>query len=86
LKSSDGGPLRTFEVAETDGVYYPAVAEIINGQIKVYSEQVKRPRYIRYGWQPFTRANLVNEAGLPASTFRAEAPESFVADLHGGIS
>lgn len=82
LKSSDGGPLRTFEVAETDGVYYPAVAEIINGQIKVYSEQVKRPRYIRYGWQPFTRANLVNEAGLPASTFRAEAPESFVADLH----
>ena len=74
--------MRTFEVAETDGVYYPAVAEIINGQIKVYSEQVKRPRYIRYGWQPFTRANLVNEAGLPASTFRAEAPESFVADLH----
>ncbi len=90
LKSSDGGPLRTFEVAETDGVYYPAVAEIINGQIKVYSEQVKRPRYIRYGWQPFTRANLVNEAGLPASTFRAEAPESFCCrspfTKNGGIS
>lgn len=82
LKSSDGHSLRMFEVAETDGVYYPAVAEIIDGQIKVYSEQVKHPRYVRYGWQPFTRANLVNEAGLPASTFRAEASERFITDIH----
>lgn len=82
LKSSDGRPLRTFEVAETEGIYYPAVAEIIDGQIKVYSEQVKHPRYVRYGWQPFTRANLVNEAGLPASTFRAEASERFITDIH----
>jgi sialate O-acetylesterase len=82
LKSADGRPLRTFEVAETDGIYYPAVAEIIDGQIKVYSEQVKHPRYVRYGWQPFTRANLVNEAGLPASTFRAEASERFITDIH----
>ncbi|MDE6988586.1 MAG: cyclically-permuted mutarotase family protein, partial [Bacteroides acidifaciens] len=82
LKSSDGHPLRTFEVAETDGIYYPAVAEITDGRIKVYSEQVKHPRYVRYGWQPFTRANLVNEAGLPASTFRAEAPERFITDIH----
>lgn len=73
LKSSDGCALRTFEVAETDGVFYPAVAEITEGLIKVYSKQVKHPRYVRYGWQPFTRANLVNEAGLPTSTFRAEA-------------
>ncbi|WP_073348374.1 cyclically-permuted mutarotase family protein [Bacteroides congonensis] len=82
LKSADGRPLRTFEVAETDGIYYPAVAEIIDGRIKVYSEQVKHPRYVRYGWQPFTRANLVNEAGLPASTFRAEASERFITDIH----
>lgn len=84
MKSSDGAPLRTFEVAETDGVYYPAVAEVIDGRInriKVYSEQVKHPRYVRYGWQPFTRANLVNEAGLPASTFRAESAKPFVTDV-----
>ena len=78
LKSADGRPLRTFEVAEVDGVYYPAVAEIVDDILKVYSEQVKQPCYIRYGWQPFTRANLVNEEGLPASTFRAEAPGTFV--------
>jgi sialate O-acetylesterase len=24
---------------------------------------------VRYAWKPYTDANLVNEAGLPASTF-----------------
>ena len=76
LTSADGLPLRTFEVAETDGIYYPAVAEVEAGRLKVYSEKVKHPRYVRYGWQPFTRANLVNKDELPASTFKAEAPQS----------
>lgn len=73
MTSSDGAPLRTFELAATEGLYYPAVAEVTDdGRLKVYSEKVASPRYIRYAWQPFTRANLVNSAGLPASTFRAE--------------
>ena len=71
MSSSDGKALRTFEVAETEGLFYPAKAEIVGDQIKVYSNQVKHPRYVRYGWQPFTRANLVNAQGLPASTFRS---------------
>ena len=80
LGTSDGSPIRTFEVAETEGLYFPATAEVMaeSACIKVYSSRVRRPRYVRYGWQPFTRANLVNGAGLPASTFRAEAPESFI--------
>lgn len=72
LKSADGGPLRTFEVAETDGLFEPATAEITPDGLRVSSPKVKNPRYVRYGWQPFTRANLVNGAGLPASTFRSE--------------
>ena len=71
MSSSDGKALRTFEVAETEGLFYPAKAEIVGDRIKVYSDQVKHPRYVRYGWQPFTRANLVNAQGLPASTFRS---------------
>lgn len=78
LCSADGLPLRTFEVAEVDGLYMPAVAEVENNRLKVYNENVKNPRYVRYGWQPFTRANLVNRTGLPASTFRAEAPADFL--------
>ncbi len=72
MRSSDGKSLRCFEVAEFEGIYYPATAEVVGKQVKVYSKEVRNPRYVRYGWQPFTRANLVNRAGLPASTFRAE--------------
>lgn len=73
LHASDGKPLRTFEIAETEGVYYPATAEVVGNQIRVVSKEVKNPRHVRYGWQPFTRANLVNGAGLPASTFRTDS-------------
>ena len=72
MRSSDGKSLRCFEVAEFEGIYYPATAEVVGEQVKVYSKEVRNPRYVRYGWEPFTRANLVNRAGLPASTFRAE--------------
>ena len=72
MRSSDGKSLRCFEVAEFEGIYYPATAEVVGEQVKVYSKEVRNPRYVRYGWQPFTRANLVNRAGLPASTSRAE--------------
>lgn len=72
LSTSDGKPVRAFEVAGDDGLFYPAQAVAENGKMKVWSEQVKEPKAVRYGWQPFTRANLVNGAGLPASTFRTE--------------
>ena len=72
MHSSDGAPLRTFEIAETEGIYFPATAVVEGDQIKVYSKEVKNPHHVRYGWQPFTRANLINGAGLPASTFRTD--------------
>lgn len=72
LHSSDGAPLRTFEVAEYDGEFFPAEAVVVGDEVRVSSPEVKHPRFVRYGWQPFTRANLVNGAGLPASTFRSE--------------
>lgn len=72
LSTSDGKPVRTFEVAGDDGLFYPAQAVVENGKMKVWSDKVKKPKTVRYGWQPFTRANLVNGAGLPASTFRTE--------------
>ena len=72
LTTSDGKPIRTFEVAGEDELFYPAQAVVENGKLKVWSDKVKNPKTVRYGWQPFTRANLVNNAGLPASTFRTE--------------
>lgn len=71
LTTSDGAPIHTFEIAANEGLYYPAQAVVENGKVKVWSDQVSHPRLVRYGWQPFTRANLVNGEGIPASTFRA---------------
>lgn len=69
LTTSDGKAPRTFEIAEEDGCYKPAKAIIDGGTVCVSSPEVKTPRYVRYGWQPYTDANLCNEEGLPASTF-----------------
>jgi len=29
---------------------------------------------VRYGWQPYSQGNLVNEDGVPVSTFLIEHP------------
>ena len=73
LKAAEKGEeLKTFEVAGEDQIFYPAKAVVEGNQVKVWTEKVKEPKIVRYGWQPFTRANLVNGAGLPASTFRSD--------------
>ncbi|MEG1749064.1 MAG: cyclically-permuted mutarotase family protein [Tannerellaceae bacterium] len=73
MHTADGEPLRTFEIAGTDGCFVPAQATVVDGQIKVWSDRIANPGRVRYGWQPFTRANLVNAEGLPASTFLTDA-------------
>ena len=70
LQAKDGGEIIGFEVAGEDKIFYPAKTEVKKGRLKVWSKEVKVPKYIRYGWQPYTEANLVNQEGLPASTFK----------------
>lgn len=72
LTTSDGAAPSCFEIAEYDGLFHKATAQIAGNQIRLTSADVANPRYVRYAWQPFTRANLINGDGLPASTFRAE--------------
>ena len=73
LCASDGKQPSTFEIAAEEGMYYPATAVIEGNTVRLTSPEVKNPRYVRYGWQPFTRANLINGDALPASTFRGKA-------------
>ncbi len=77
MRSADGGDIIGFELAHDDGFFYTARAEVEeNGTaLRLSCPEVKEPRYVRYAWQPFTRANLVNKDGLPASTFRLEKEE-----------
>lgn len=59
-----------FELAGDDGLYYPCEAVVEGNSVRVKGgKQVSHPVSVRYGWQPFTRANLYNAANLPASTF-----------------
>ena len=70
LRPAYGDTIVGFEVAQYEGFYFPAKASIKNDVLTLQSDEVSHPRFVRYGWQPFTRANLVNRHGLPASTFR----------------
>ena len=70
--AKEGEELLTFEIAGEDRRFYPAKAVVDGNRVKVWSKEVKNPTIVRYGWQPYTKANLVNGAGLPASTFRSD--------------
>ena len=58
-----------FEIAASDGLFYPADIKIEGDKILLSSPDVKFPAAIRYGWSGFTDADLRNKQGLPASTF-----------------
>ena len=71
LCTSDGCPVTGFEVQDAaDGLFHAVEAEIDGNSVFLNCSAIKRPITVRYAWQPYTRANLVNAAGLPASTFR----------------
>ena len=63
LKTSDGNTLREFSI---DGVL---TTTAIIKKNKVIIAVDNKPKGIWYGWKPFSDGNLVNKAGLPASTF-----------------
>ena len=82
LKSSDGKPLRHFEIAGADGVFHPARATLADSGIVLSNPDVKRPLHARYAWSPFPEppVNLVNADGLPASPFTTESPDQVFRD------
>jgi sialate O-acetylesterase len=53
--------------------FYPAEAQIEGDKIIVWSDKVKEPAAVRYGWDNSPVCNLYNKAGLPASPFRTDA-------------
>ena len=69
MKTIDGKPLRGIEIAGKIGdfatVDFEKQARFEGNRIIIEGEAYR----IRYAWKPFTDANLINEAGLPASTF-----------------
>ena len=74
LHASDGGAITGFEVQDAaDGLFHPVPAQVVPDSselVRLDCSSIREPKAVRYAWQPYTRANLVNAAGLPASTFR----------------
>ena len=72
LKTSDSYILRGLEVADHSGRFSKVDAE---KEVKFKDNRIiieREAHRVRYAWQPYTDANLVNEADLPASTFDIE--------------
>lgn len=61
-----------FEVAGTDGAFYPAEASIKNNEVILISKKVASPAKVRFAWGNTTQSDLFNKANLPASCFTSE--------------
>jgi sialate O-acetylesterase len=72
LKTRDGSAPRGFLIAGADKAWKPAVARIEGDKVVVSSAEVAAPVAVRYAWRENPDCNLVNGAGLPATTFRTD--------------
>ncbi len=69
----DETTVQELEVAGTDGVFYPAKAELQGATLLVWSEQVAHPVQARYGWGAYPEMpNLTDASMLPAPAFVTE--------------
>jgi sialate O-acetylesterase len=73
LTSRDGKPLTEFLIAGADKKFVPAAATIDGDSVVVRSPAVSQPVAIRFAWHELAMPNLMNQAGLPANSFRTDA-------------
>lgn len=76
LKVSHGNTLTGFELLTDRGKMIPVAGIIKNDKVYLKIPADVSAKKVLYGWQPFTRANLINSYGLPASTFIENLIES----------
>ena len=69
LKANGSTTLTGFEAEDRKGNRVFVTADIIHNTVQLNLPSSTKISKIYYAWQPFTRANLVNQAALPASTF-----------------
>jgi len=74
LLAKGDGELKEFAIAGKDKKFVWAKAKIEGNKVIVWSDQVKKPKAIRYSWADNPdNANLFNKENLPASPFRTDA-------------
>jgi sialate O-acetylesterase len=70
LKTGNGASLRGFTLINDKGESREVNARIQNNRVVIPLPSKERINEVRYGWAPYTDANLTNEAGLPTPTFK----------------
>lgn len=73
LVNNKHGYINEFEIAGVDKKFHWAKAKLEGDKIRVWSDKVKKPVAVRFGWacNP-ADFNLYNKEGLPASPFRTD--------------
>ena len=73
LRPFDVNELRGFAIAGEDKKFVWAQAKIVApNQIEVWSDQVKEPAAVRYGWADNPIVNVFSVEGLPLTPFRTD--------------
>ncbi|QJW89773.1 sialate O-acetylesterase [Spirosoma taeanense] len=73
LITRDGEELSEFAIAGKDKKFVWAKAIIEGNNVRVWSDEVPDPQYVRYAWADNpVNPNLYNKEGLPASPFRTD--------------
>ena len=66
-----GTPVQ-FEIAGTDGTFYPAKAVFAQNRILLTAEEVPEPAAVRYAWANYAAVTVFGMNGLPLAPFRAQ--------------
>ncbi|MBJ7879796.1 GDSL-type esterase/lipase family protein [Gelidibacter salicanalis] len=69
LKTLENTCVNDIYIAGPDKKFVPAQTKIVNDILQAWSPEIENPRFVNYGYTSFSEGNLVNSAGLPASTF-----------------
>ncbi|MGV3657086.1 MAG: sialate O-acetylesterase [Chitinophagaceae bacterium] len=70
LSTADGKELKGFSVVDNKGIQKEIKTFLQGDKVVIPLVGNEDVVEVRYGCQPYTTANLVNEAGLPTSTFQ----------------
>jgi sialate O-acetylesterase len=76
LQTRDGAAPTWFALSGADGVFHAAEAVIDGATVVLKAAEVAEPTAVRFAWDHTAEPNLMNEAGLPASAFRAPRPSN----------
>ncbi|SEA24511.1 sialate O-acetylesterase [Arachidicoccus rhizosphaerae] len=74
LRAKGGAPLRGFKIFDQNGNLVDVPGKIQGSSVVLQLPLHTQATSVVYGWEGFTRANLINKAALPASSFKLDLP------------